>query len=236
MYALLSAHYANTDATRFDHDLEEKESVVLLSDAANDDLVGFSTLMRIEVQVDGQDVIGIFSGDTIIDPSYWGDGELSRTWLQRVFQWRNQTPQAEVYWFMIVSGHATYRFMPVHLKRFYPNYKRPTPPEIQRRLDALALKKFPDEYDPKTGIVRPREATPVLPGVADVTEHRRKNPHVAFMVSRNPGYARGEEMACLGELSYANLTRIGERALRAGEEASDQKAAAPDRRGDAGSD
>jgi hypothetical protein len=233
MFTLLSRNYANTDAARFDRDLDEKESVVLLCDRVTGETVGFSTLMRIAVQVDQRDVIGIFSGDTIIDPSYWGEGELSRTWLQHVFRLRDQTPEAQVYWFMIVSGHATYRFMPVHFKHFYPSYREPTPPVIQRRLDALALTKFPDEYDPRTGIVRPREASPVLPGVADVTEQRRRNPHVAFLVSRNPGYARGEEMACLAEMSHDNLTRVGEWALRAGVASSTDDAPIPGRCRDA---
>lgn len=216
MFALLSRYYANTDADRFEHDLNEKESALLLHDRVTHDMVGFTTLMRVPTRVDERDVIGIFSGDTIIDRAYWGEGELSRTWLRHVFQLRDQAPHAEVYWFMIVSGHATYRFMPLHFKAFYPTCKRPTPPAMQRRIDALALKKFPDEYDPTTGIIRPVEASPVLPGVADITGRRRKNPHIAFLVSRNPGYARGDEMACLARISEDNLTRIGERVRRAG--------------------
>jgi len=37
------------------------------------------------------------------------------------------------------------------------------------------------------------------------------DPHVAFFVRRNPGHARGDELACLCELNESNLTRAGRR-------------------------
>jgi hypothetical protein len=77
----------------------------------------------------------------------------------------------------------------------------------------LGLRKFGDEYHKESGVVRLRTATPLREGVADVTEQRLRDPRVAFFAQRNPGYLEGDELACLTEISRANLTRAGERML-----------------------
>ena len=80
-------------------------------------------------------------------------------------------------------------------------------------LDALALRKFPSEYDPEQGVVRFARAAPLRPGVAEITGQRLHDPHVAFFEVANPGHARGDELACLAELVPANLTPAGRRML-----------------------
>jgi hypothetical protein len=118
-----------------------------------------------------------------------------------------------VYWLLISSGYKTYRFLPVFFREFYPTYERPTPPAIKRRLDALAQLKFPSEYDPHRGVVRLTASAPLRAGVADVTEQRLRDPHVAFFVQANPGHVYGHELACLTELTQANLTAAGRRMI-----------------------
>ena len=96
-------------------------------------------------------------------------------------------------------------------REFYPNADGPTPPHIKRILDALGARKFGDQYLAEPGIVRLRTATPLRRGIADVTAERLRDPQVAFFARMNPGHARGDELACLTELSRANLTRAGRR-------------------------
>jgi hypothetical protein len=50
-------------------------------------------------------------------------------------------------------------------------------------------------------------------GVGDVTEARLRDPVVALFAARNPGHVDGDELACLCELSEANLTAAGRRVL-----------------------
>ena len=86
-----------------------------------------------------------------------------------------------------------------------------TPPDVQAMLDTFAVAKFGSEYDPASGVVRLRHATPLREGVADLTAERLRDPLVAFFAERNPGHARGDELACLTEIARSNLTRAGER-------------------------
>jgi len=85
MYGLLEEYFDGTCRTRFEVDLGEKESVIMLRDVESGRIRGFSTSMRIASRINGQDVVAFFSGDTIIAREYWGDTLLSRLWSQTVF-------------------------------------------------------------------------------------------------------------------------------------------------------
>lgn len=213
MYHLLAHYFGNVTRLQFEHDLAEKEWVILLKDAVSGQIQGFSTLKRLQVEVDGRPLVAFFSGDTIIERAYWGEAELPRLWGRHVFNLAVESGEAEVYWFLISSGYKTYRFLPVFFREFYPSYQRPTPPAIKRRLDALARLKFPSEYDPERGIIRLAEAAPLRSGVAEITPRRLKDPHVAFFIEANPGHTCGEQLACLAALRHDNLTAAGRRML-----------------------
>ncbi|MBI1881739.1 MAG: hypothetical protein HYR94_26475 [Chloroflexi bacterium] len=213
MAALLARYFVNVSQPQFEQDLAEKEWVILLTDAATGQIQGFSTLMRLCVTVDKQPVVAFFSGDTIIAHEYWGEAELPRLWGRHVFSLAETISDARVYWFLISSGYKTYRFLPVFFREFYPTYLRPTPPAVKRILDALARSKFPSEYDAERGIVRFTKAAPLRPGVAEVTQRRLNDPHVAFFISANPSHAHGDQLPCLVELTRSNITPAGRRML-----------------------
>jgi hypothetical protein len=213
MYTLLVGYFANVTRPHFEADLAEKESVILLADMASGQIQGFSTLMQLRVTVDGQPLVAFFSGDTIIHHDYWGEAELPRLWGRHVFSLAEAMPQTRAYWFLISSGYKTYRFLPVFFREFYPTYVRPTPPATKRIIDALACAKFPGEYDSGRGIIRFAQAAPLRPGVAEITDRRLKDLHVAFFASANPGHAQGDQLPCLVELTRSNLTAAGWRML-----------------------
>jgi hypothetical protein len=81
----------------------------------------------------------------------------------------------------------------------------------QRLLDALAGERFGERYDAASGIVRFQRPQVLRPHLAGVALERMNDPHVAFFLRRNPGHARGDELACLCELDETNLTRAGRR-------------------------
>ena len=63
-----------------------------------------------------------------------------------------------------------------------------------------------DDYDPVRGVVdfagsRDR----VKPDCAPIDATARENPHVAFFLTRNPGYQRGDEFVCLAEMRVRDL-------------------------------
>jgi len=228
MADLLHEFFENVTAAQFEHDLGEKEWVVLLCDSGSGEIQGFSTLMRLQLTVDDRPVTAFYSGDTIIHPSYWQEAELPRVWGRHVFAQAEAVTEdeggGEVYWFLISSGYKTYRFLPVFFREFYPSYAQPTPSHIRRVIEALAAVKFPGQYDTARGIIRFDAASPLRAGVAEVTDERLKDPHVAFFVQANPGHAQGEQLACLVRLTRDNLTPAGRRMLASRAEAEESHA------------
>jgi hypothetical protein len=232
MLALLRRYFVGVSPGQFERDLAEKEWVILLRDAASGAVRGFSTLMRLETvlaepgsagesgppeEPGGRRVVAFFSGDTVVERACWGGTELPRRFARHVFALadaeRRAAPGVAVYWFLICSGYKTYRFLPVFFREFFPTHRRPTPAGARRILDTLATHKFPAAYDPPAGVIRPRPAARLRPGVAEVGPDLLRNPDVAFFVATNPGHAAGDELACLAELRPENLTRAGRRML-----------------------
>ncbi|HEY2115840.1 MAG TPA: hypothetical protein VGJ51_12160, partial [Candidatus Angelobacter sp.] len=85
MYALMTRYFSGTSRRQFEADLTEKEYVFLLRDSASGRIQGFSTSMRLNALIDGQEIVAFFSGDTIIAREYWGDSLLARLWSRSVF-------------------------------------------------------------------------------------------------------------------------------------------------------
>ena len=77
MCALLSQYFENVSQSTFEGDLAEKEWAVLLCDDASGRIKGFSTLMRLEAEVDREPLVAFYSGDTIIEREYWGAGRTA---------------------------------------------------------------------------------------------------------------------------------------------------------------
>src|SRR5437588_923328 len=81
LYELFARHYRHVDRPSFDRDQAEKDWVLLLADAAGA-VQGFTTLKLYDVEFCGQRLRAVFSGNTIIEPGYWGEQALVRSWCR----------------------------------------------------------------------------------------------------------------------------------------------------------
>ncbi|MGC1375442.1 MAG: hypothetical protein WA821_04425 [Anaerolineales bacterium] len=214
MFRIFSESFDGATPDTFARDLRSKNWAILLRDGASGELEGFSMLALYETGFQGKSLSVVYSGDTIIRPAYWGTPELPRSWIKTVIEKSAAMPQP-LYWLLISSGYKTYRFLTVFYKEFYPRCERPTPPEMQALMDHLATERFGAEYHPELGVVRFAEgATPLRGGVAEVTDERLRDPHVAFYIARNPGHVHGDELVCLTRVHPDNFTAAGRRVFR----------------------
>ncbi len=203
LYRLFAEYYLHVDRKVFDQDLEEKDWVLMLRDAAGN-LHGFTTLVVFDVTIDGREVRAAFNGNTIIDHDHWGQQELVRTWTRFMAERKAEEPATPHYWYLICSGYRTYLYLPLFYRSFYPRYDRPTPEREQHLLDALGRRKFPDEY--RDGVIRVKRPRECLRGdLAEPPAHKLRKPHVHFFVERNPGWRRGDELACAAEFTLGNI-------------------------------
>ncbi|HZV34893.1 MAG TPA: hypothetical protein VFB72_10005 [Verrucomicrobiae bacterium] len=211
LFRLLAQHFTGVSSEQFARDLAEKNLALFLR--REEVLVGFSTLLAYTTTFDGAPLNVIYSGDTIVTPEAWGTTALPRAWVAGVDALRRTLPPGPCYWLLLTSGFRTYRFLPVFWREFFPRFDIATPATSQRLLNQLAQDRFGSQFDSGSGIVRFNHPQQLRDGLNEVRSGRQNDPHVAFFLSRNPGWVKGDELACLTELSPDNLTAAGRRMM-----------------------
>jgi hypothetical protein len=212
-FALFARAYEGADWPRFLSDLEEKQHVILMRDLQTGELKGFSTVsVRVEATDRGKAII-VFSGDTVVDRDYWGQKVLHRQLSLLFMRLQIRNPLRPVYWFLVSKGYKTYLGLINNFPVSIPRHERPDDPRLRRLLDRLALARFGSTYDVASGIAVNVAHERVRPGLAPIDASVLANPRVLFFVERNPGHARGDELACLGLVRKRDAARIALRTV-----------------------
>lgn len=218
LFEIFARHYDHVSWPQFVGDLREKDFVLLLLDVNDGEPRGFSTQQILRSTVHGISLRAIFSGDTIIDRTYWGEQELVRGWGRFAGQVRVMEPETPLYWFLISKGYRTYLFLPLFYREFHPRYDAATPPFEQAVMNALAMRKYPEHYVHRTGLIEfPESHGNLTRELAGIPPGRQRHPHVQFFLQRNPNYARGTELVCLAEIHPDNIKLFGAESVREGE-------------------
>lgn len=210
MYALFCRQFENVSYEQFTADLEQKNWILLLR-RDDDVLSGFSSMHIYDVTVGDRDLTVVYSGDTVVDSNSWSDSALSYYWMGAIDYLRRLHKKEHLYWFLLVSGYRTYRFLPVYSKYYYPRYDEPTPDDVQSIIDTVAGERFGDRYDAKTGVVRLRAPAVLKDEFRGIPENRLSDSHIAFFAEHNPDHEQGDEMVCFSVLSEDKLTPLGRR-------------------------
>ncbi len=211
MYQLFANYYEGTNLENFKRDLLKKNYVLRVYNE-NRLIVGFSTISNYITSYQGEKLQVIFSGDTIMANAYWGNSTLAFNWLKFAGTLKASSPHLPLYWFIIVKGHRTYRYLPVFSKVFYPNHQFPTPAFEQGLMDKLAFDAFSQHYDPSTGIIHfPYSQGHLKKSFAKIPTSLLKRPDIQYFIKKNPNYYLGDELVCLCKLEQDNLKPLSKR-------------------------
>ena len=214
MSELYLASYDGSNEALFLEDLSRKDEVLLVW--ASSVLVGFTTLRVFERDWKGQRIRVVYSGDTIVHRAHWGQQALAFAWIGRMGALKRERPEAPLYWFLLVKGHRTFRYLPVFGKSFYPHWSIDRG-DLKPLADALAVELFPDTYNPATGVVEFEKSRGHLkPDIALPTPEELEREGVRFFLERNPGFVRGHELVCLCEVEEHNMKPLTLRLFRKG--------------------
>jgi hypothetical protein len=209
MCRLYLAYYDNSDAIRFRNDLKDKSEALLVY--KQQVLVGFTLYALYRETWRNSALRILYSGDTVVERAHWGQQALAFSWIGRVGQIKRLEPDTPLYWFLIVKGHRTYRYLPTFSRTFHPHWSRHSQ-KLKLLADWLAEKKFGKDYDRSRGIIafQPSRGHLKEP-FAHPTPREASKDAVKFFLQRNPDYIRGHEMVCLCELSEENLKPLAKR-------------------------
>lgn len=204
MWTLYEAFYVRVDAHSFASDLAEKDHVILVRDAGDGSVQGFTTLQVYRHAAPAGPCVIVFSGDTIIAPRYHGQTALQRAFVRYVMATVVREWRLPVYWFLISKGVRTYLLLSRNFLEYWPRHDAPTPPAMRTLIDELARARFGAAYRDDLGLVRWQPPGPCLAeGVAPLDPQALSRPDVRFFRAVNPGADEGDELCCLGRVDLA---------------------------------
>src|SRR5699024_1301351 len=137
-----SQYYRATKWSIFLNDLSKKDGAFIIRRADDNQIVGFSTIVNYRMTLHGKKVIGVFSGDTIIDRRYWGSRSLQIAFYRYVLKQKFLHPTKPIYWLLISKGFKTYLLLANNFYTFYPNPDNKHP-ELATAVDSYCNKLFP---------------------------------------------------------------------------------------------
>ena len=206
MFTIYSNYYANTDFGIFKHDLLEKTGVFIIREPKKDFLVGFSTIVERDFNVNGKTAHGFFSGDTIIEEAYWGSRALQRAMFRYVLSFKLRHTGKPIYWLLISKGFKTYLLLANNYKHYYPNPESKDD-HLKEYVLSYCREFYSDYYDENSQLLNFGDDYQALkPDVAPITaEMRERSQKIAFFENCNPTWHKGTELPCVGELRWVDV-------------------------------
>ncbi len=209
MFLLFAEYYANVSAEQFRKDLLSKEHVFVLKDSRSLEIKGFSTIVSLKTEIDGKQVRGLFSGDTVVHHEYWGQGTLGVAFLKYLFVQKLKKPTQPLYWFLISKGYKTYLLMANNFKTHYPRFETETPAPVKQIIDHFSQTLYPEHYDEEHGIIQFSDQHANFKDClkADITpitdDLIASNQRIAYFASQNRRWQQGDELACVAEMTFS---------------------------------
>ncbi len=202
MFHVFRRYYDNVNQKQFAIDLKNKDSVFLLLDSKEQKIRGFSTI--VDLEVNGHR--GVFSGDTIIEKEYWGQGTLGVAFLKYLFIKKLKNPFRPLYWFLISKGFKTYLLMANNFSNHYPRFEKSVDKKNQEIMNAFAKELYPEDFIQDKGIIsfKDKEKDSLKKCIAPITEQMKAENHrIRFFAEKNANWSQGDELCCLAEMTLS---------------------------------
>ncbi len=208
MYRIYSRFYQNTTHATFLDDLQNKTGAIVARTRSTKRIIGFSTLTVFDCDIDGKKIRGIFSGDTIVEPEFWGSRCLHVAFYRQILLARLRHPFTPLYWFLISKGYKTYLLLTRNFYDYYPDRNQPDS-KLGDIVRAFSKQQYPNAFDPERMLLDFGEGAACLDeNVAQITpEIRAQEPDIAYFEDCNPSWRQGTELPCAGEISFSALTK-----------------------------
>jgi len=202
MYQLMQLYYENVEPEQFKADLLEKDDVILLHDKEFKTIQGFSTILKVPMTVNNKQLIGVYSGDTVLNKAYWGTAALGITFLRYLWQVKVANLSKPIYWFLISKGYKTYLIMANNFPTHYPRYEQETPGRLKAIMNSFYSKKFGGNYIPHEDLIHfDKPSAHLRENIAALTEEQLRLPRVKFFQEKNPQWNKGDELTCIAEMT-----------------------------------
>jgi hypothetical protein len=195
LFQLYANYYAPTSLEVFARDLASKSYSIVVRDPQGQ-IRGFSTVGHSSMLSSAGEIEVLFSGDTVVDRSFWGEQTLPFTWIEEAGRIKSLRPEVPLYWLLITKGHRTFRYLPGFAYAYAPGPGS----DLLGLRDEIAHHFFGDRFDGRTGILKPDLGCPTA------LVNLSTSPHIVGFSARVRGTPDTFETAF--DLAFRRLPRI----------------------------
>jgi hypothetical protein len=215
MHQVFLKYYNNADLETFLKDISKKQYVLLIKDRQSNTIVGFSTIALMNLTYKGKKVLGLFSGDTILEKEYWGSRRWQLTWGLFCLKLKLQNFRTPFFWLLISKGYKTYMLMANNFINYYPRIDKEDE-ALARVVDSYCDQLYPDFYVQCQRVLDFGEQYQNLQShVAEICDDLRESqPKIRFFEERNPDWRRGTELPCVGIMEIPVLVKFVKKIVR----------------------
>ncbi len=208
MFRVFSRYYEYTSMEQFVSDLSKKSGAFLIRRKSDHAIVGFSTLGVYHMEVDGQKIKGIFSGDTILEAEYWGTRAMNFAFVRRVLIESLKNPLTPQYWFLISKGYKTFLLLTRNFPDYYPHPEHDNP-HMKHIVETYCDTLFPGFLNRDKMVLDFGEGYNCLKNdVTPISAEQRKQADIAFFEQCNPEWERGCELPCLARADLRTVLQV----------------------------
>ena len=204
MLGLMQDYYENVTPDQFEADLQKKDLVIVLR--SGEKICGFSTQVLHEHKFRGEEILVLYSGDTIIAAKHRNSMALPIAGGRMMLAILKDNPGKPLYWLLTSKGYKTYKFLPVFFKEYYPSLQGTPSVAEELLIKEFCGQFFQGKFDSENWLIKADPGGQFLNlQDGEINERRRKNPLVAFFEKRNPGHLSGDELVCFARFHQENL-------------------------------
>lgn len=192
--------------------IAERERVVIYWDD-RDELLGLVTLDMRHERFMGRDVVAIYTGNTWIAPHMRGKNLIQRLGFESFVRSSVRWPRAEKFWFFGSNSYKSYLALARNFRDYWPRPDRAIPAWESAYMLHLTRAIYHADVDPARMVYEAESARSFNEDETRVPEALTGDRDVRFFVDRNPHYAKGAKLMCLGPLTLANWSVLGRRSV-----------------------
>jgi hypothetical protein len=202
MHHIFIKYYNHTDLNTFTRDIRNKQYVLLITHPVSGIIVGFTTIAIINLTYKRKNVLGLFSGDTILEKEFWGSRRWQLTWVWFCLKLKVMNFRVPFFWLLISKGYKTYLLMANNFNHYYPRLDREDE-QLADIVDLYCEQLFPGQYIKELRILDFGDKYQSLQShVAEISSHLKENhPKIKYFEELNPDWRRGTELPCVGVIN-----------------------------------
>jgi hypothetical protein len=204
MHRIFIKYYNHADLDAFTSDIRKKQYVLLITHPTSGIIVGFTTIAIINLTYKRKNVLGLFSGDTILEKEFWGSRRWQLTWAWFCLKLKLMNLRSPFFWLLISKGYKTYLLMANNFNRYYPRLDSEDE-QLADIVDLYCEQLFPAQYIKDLRILDFGDQYQSLQShVAEISPHLRETqPKIKYFEELNPNWRRGTELPCVGVINIS---------------------------------